>query len=316
LRLCSDAAADAAAGALVNQSDRELLRKGDLSVVDQAGATVRPISEVGGGAVKGTGTGLVNNAKDTVGLIGDAVGFALNKASGGLVYDEAAGRTSGRIDAAKQLVNGLVNDPKATIASVAQSYVAPFQKSADQFSNGQVYDGTATATEATSDLIVKGLSGLAGGALTALGIVKKVERAIPDVKPPAGRPSPRQAEIDAANNAGPDFVEQQSFKGGEAARFGEPGSVRPDAFNCKTCTSLEVKAFDLNRPGGISSLTSNIAKQAKEREVNLPKGAVQEIIVDARGQVVSKPVAERIIADIVRKSGGIIKAENITIKRK
>ena len=62
-------------------------------------------------------------------------------------------------------------------------------------------------------------------------------------------------------------------------------------------------------------MTSNIAKQAKERVDNLPMGAVQEIVVDARGQVTTPAIRKRIIADIVRKSGGIITAKNIRIDR-
>jgi hypothetical protein len=174
--------------------------------------------------------------------------------------------------------------------------------------------GTVLGIGVVKQLLSKARGAL-GGTLNG-GINPHAGVDVPNVEtPPSGRPSPRQAEIDAANRAGPDYAEQQSFKSGEPARFGEPGSVRPDAFNCKTCTSLEVKAFDLNRPGGISSLTSNIAKQAKDRVDNLPPEAVQKIVVDARGQVITEAIEIRIKADIIRKSGGIIKAENIRINR-
>jgi hypothetical protein len=38
---------------------------------------------------------------------------------------------------------------------------------------------------------------------------------------------------------------------------------------------------------------------------------VQKIVIDTRGQTVTKTMKDKITIDIVRKSGGIIKPENI-----
>ena len=64
-------------------------------------------------------------------------------------------------------------------------------------------------------------------------------------------------------------------------------------------------------------MTSVIGKQAIQRANELPKETVQRVIIDARGQSLGKTVQEqmlkkeKVIDDIVRKSNGIIKKENI-----
>ena len=64
-------------------------------------------------------------------------------------------------------------------------------------------------------------------------------------------------------------------------------------------------------------MTSVIGKQAIQRVSELPEGAVQRILIDARGQSLGNTVQEQmlkkqqVIDDIVRKSNGIIKKENV-----
>ena len=176
-------------GSLVKTSDKALLRAGDTTIVQRTGRAVEPVSSFGGGAVEGTGTGLINNAKDTVGLIGDGVGFTLNKLSGGYVYQGAATRTQGRIDGAVALGEAAVSDPRGTAKKLGESYIAPFVKGADQLRSGDTYGGTVTISEQASDKIVELASGgakafakiLAGGVPGVPGILKKLDG--PDVKP-------------------------------------------------------------------------------------------------------------------------------------
>jgi hypothetical protein len=146
-------------GNLITASDANLVNAGESSVVRRAGQLIRPISEVGGGGVSGTGTGLINNARDTFGLVSDAGGFLINRASFGGLYSGAATRTEGRIDAAVTLFTSLRDDPVGTLRQVAAGYVAPFRQGAAQIAAGDRFGGTETITEASSDLVVNAIGG-------------------------------------------------------------------------------------------------------------------------------------------------------------
>jgi len=80
----------------------------------------------------------------------------------------------------------------------------------------------------------------------------------------------------------------------------------PESFEIK---NYLVKNYD--------NMTSVIGKQAVQRANELPKETIQRVIIDARGQSLGKTVQEQmlkkeqVIDDIVRKSNGIIKKENI-----
>ncbi|WP_338941314.1 hypothetical protein [Fusobacterium nucleatum] len=141
------------------------------------------------------------------------------------------------------------------------------------------------------------------------------------------RPTYRESEKDVydfldekyKNNQNVEVQEQASFKGGEEAkRFGEKGSVRPDdTVIIKTETkngtvisreSYEVKNYKIEN---YNNMTSKIAEQAKRRVDELPKGTVQKVVIDARGQKLTAETEIKTINDIVKKSNGIINAENI-----
>ena len=141
------------------------------------------------------------------------------------------------------------------------------------------------------------------------------------------RPTYRESEKDVydfldekyKNNQNVEVQEQASFKGGEEAkRFGEKGSVRPDdTVIIKTETkngtvisreSYEVKNYKIEN---YNNMTSKIAEQAKVRLKELPEGTVQKVVIDARGQKLTAETEIKTINDIVKKSNGIINAENI-----
>jgi len=60
-----------------------------------------------------------------------------------------------------------------------------------------------------------------------------------------------------------------------------------------------------------NNMTSKIAEQAKRRVDELPEGTVQKVVIDARGQKLTAETEIKTINDIVKKSNGIINAENI-----
>jgi len=61
-------------------------------------------------------------------------------------------------------------------------------------------------------------------------------------------------------------------------------------------------------------LIDNVSKQAKERDAHLPEDMKQKVIIDIRGQVVSKTQKDFVEAEIIKKSNGIIKATDIEFK--
>ncbi|MBC8064653.1 MAG: hypothetical protein H7Y17_07470, partial [Chlorobia bacterium] len=130
-------------------------------------------------------------------------------------------------------------------------------------------------------------------------------------KPVAARPTARQSEIDAKNLAGPNARSQISYKNGKEVPYGTPGSTRPDWVSGNVST--EVKNYTIT--GNSNTLSSNIAQQAQARAQQLPAGMQQKIIVDVRGQIMTPAQEVRLIQDVVAKSNGVIRPNNIFIRR-
>ncbi len=123
------------------------------------------------------------------------------------------------------------------------------------------------------------------------------------------------------NNSDIKIEVQESYKTNKTAKYGTKGSVRPDNGVRITVRgesglpeSFEIKNYLVKN---YDNMTSVIGKQAIQRANELPKETVQRVIIDARGQSLGKTVQEqmlkkeKVIDDIVRKSNGIIKKENI-----
>jgi filamentous hemagglutinin len=91
------------------------------------------------------------------------------------------------------------------------------------------------------------------------------------------------------------------------------GSVRPDFCNGSTC-SIEVKNYNI--ANNQNALVNKVAEQAIQREQHLPSSMTQQVIIDIRGQTVSKAQQDIITQQIVEKSNGIIKPNNIEFKIK
>ncbi|WP_228999876.1 hypothetical protein [Photorhabdus aegyptia] len=126
------------------------------------------------------------------------------------------------------------------------------------------------------------------------------------------RPGHKQSEIDVGKDLGDGWNGQVTFKEGKEVPYGTKGSVRPDWCQGNVC-SVEVKNYNIatNKNG----LINNVAKQAIERQKNLPAGMEQRIVIDVRGQIVSAAQEDAIIRGVVQKSGGIIKPTDIQFKR-
>ncbi|PQQ40670.1 hypothetical protein C6H65_13860 [Photorhabdus luminescens] len=121
----------------------------------------------------------------------------------------------------------------------------------------------------------------------------------------------KQSEIDVGKDLGDGWNGQVTFKEGKEVPYGTKGSVRPDWCQGNVC-SVEVKNYNIatNKNG----LINNVAKQAIERQKNLPAGMEQRIVIDVRGQTVSLEQEREIIKGIVQKSNGIIDPAVIEFK--
>jgi len=138
-------------------------------------------------------------------------------------------------------------------------------------------------------------------------------------KVPSKRPTWRQSELDVSKQLdGQGFGSQKSFKTGadgvsREVPYGTKGSVRPDFY--KTGTSVEVKNYNVETPAGRASLEKNVVRQAIQRSNDLPAGTTQKLVIDVRGQNVSRTQLNDMLSNIETKSGGAISRENISIQR-
>lgn len=62
--------------------------------------------------------------------------------------------------------------------------------------------------------------------------------------------------------------------------------------------ATEVKNYDLSNSGSFSVLLKELHRQVSERNIALPKGSKQEIILDARGRGYSKKFMEEVVKRI------------------
>ena len=96
----------------------------------------------------------------------------------------------------------------------------------------------------------------------------------------SGRPTFQQSELDVGKQLGGNYRLQVSYLNGKEVPYGTPSSVRPDYSG--NSISIEVKNYDIHT--NRQALINEIVRQTKEREIHLPKGMVQTIQIDLRGQ--------------------------------
>lgn len=123
---------------------------------------------------------------------------------------------------------------------------------------------------------------------------------------PGERPSWRQSEKEVGNT-NPEYEAQKSFKDGQEVSYGTKGSVRPDYY--KPGSTIEVKNYDVSTSGGQNRLIDNITEQVMQRNVHLPDGTGQKIVIDVRGQNITNDVLRNIRDSIINRTGGNIEIE-------
>lgn len=127
------------------------------------------------------------------------------------------------------------------------------------------------------------------------------------------RPSWRQSERDAGDRLGEGYSDQRSYKDGQEVPYGTKGSTRPDW--SRPGESIEVKNYDLQSRAGQDRLVRNVTEQARHRAQHMPEGTVQKVVIDARGQNVSRATLENVAERLSQGSDGIISVDNISIVR-
>ena len=149
-----------------------------------------------------------------------------------------------------------------------------------------------------------------GDAFAAARTAKRVENAVQGLSK-AERPSWRQSEKDASTDY-PGYREQISFKNGEEVKRGTTGSSRPDLYI--KGHGVEVKNYNVSEASNRSNLVNIVSEQVNKRVNDLPADTKQSVMIDVRGQDVSKEVLRDIKNAIDQKTGGaaeiIFKTDN------
>jgi hypothetical protein len=117
----------------------------------------------------------------------------------------------------------------------------------------------------------------------------------------SSRPSWRQSEKDIGDEY-PGYREQVSFKNGSEVKHGTKNSSRPDFYI--NGHSIEVKNYKLTTSSGRNNLIRNVSEQINKRMTDLPNGTKQTVIIDARGQNVSRETLKDIKNKILEKTNG------------
>ncbi|MBD0417578.1 RHS repeat-associated core domain-containing protein, partial [Oryzicola mucosus] len=126
------------------------------------------------------------------------------------------------------------------------------------------------------------------------------------------RPSWRDSEKTVGDKFA-DYRAQVSFKDGKEVKYGTKGSVLPDRF--KDGHSIEVKNYNVETAKGRAGLVRNISNQAVDRAKNLPSGTRQSVYIDARGQKVTRNQIDDLADQIVQRSNGALKLDDINFIR-
>nr|WP_324698670.1 pre-toxin TG domain-containing protein [Geobacillus icigianus] len=116
------------------------------------------------------------------------------------------------------------------------------------------------------------------------------------------RPSWRQSEIDVGKEY-PGYREQVSFKDGNEVSHGTKNSSRPDFYI--NGHGVEVKNYKVTTFSGRSNLIRSVSKQINKRISDLPEQTRQTVIIDVRGQNVTREVLRDIKQKINEKTDGV-----------
>lgn len=135
------------------------------------------------------------------------------------------------------------------------------------------------------------------GAVTG-GISRVLPKPITGSKIPTYQESEQEALKRIKNG-----TDQISYLAGKEVLWGTPGSTRPDVVSplgngTPAVLATEVKNYDLSNSANFSVMLKELRRQISQRNIDLPKGSKQDIILDARGRGYSKKFMEEIVKRI------------------
>jgi hypothetical protein len=134
----------------------------------------------------------------------------------------------------------------------------------------------------------------------------------PKAAPPTARPTWQASEVNEALELGDfGFTTQQSYLNGARVRRGTKDSVRPDLVSENLKLAVDVKNYNLTTARGRYAVQQDILAQVNYRTAHLPGGFRQGVILDVRGQAVNDRLLQNLTNRLVRKSGGVLREENI-----
>ncbi|MBO1582592.1 hypothetical protein [Bacillus sp. XF8] len=122
------------------------------------------------------------------------------------------------------------------------------------------------------------------------------------------RPSWRKTETEFGEMH-PVYNDQVAFKDGQEVSKNTKGSTRPD-FHVEG-HSVELKNYDLSTKSKRTNLVNVIVKQVNDRDIHLPKGTKQTVIIDTRGQTIPDEHLREIVAGISKKANTLPEVEFI-----
>ncbi len=96
------------------------------------------------------------------------------------------------------------------------------------------------------------------------------------------------------------YDDQVAFKDGDEVSKNTKGSTRPD-FHIEG-HSVELKNYDISTKSKRTNLVNVIVKQLNYRDLHLPQGTRQTVIIDTRGQIVTNEILMEIKAGISKKA--------------
>ena len=80
--------------------------------------------------------------------------------------------------------------------------------------------------------------------------------------------------------------------------YGTKGSVRPDLY--KAGCSIDIKNYNIKNSSGRNNLIRNITKQFYQRQSNLPSNTKQTVVIDIRGQNISREILESLYDGLMK----------------
>ena len=150
------------------------------------------------------------------------------------------------------------------------------------------------------------ISGAVAGGLKELHSIHKAAKAVGDATEYAkgsvniseNIPQWRQAELRALNEYG--GYDQLTYLDGKLVDFGTSGASRPDVVRMlgDHIEAVEVKYYNLDDAGCLSTLYRELQREVRARLTNLPKGSTQKVILDVTGRAFSKETITNVISSI------------------